>query len=84
MGRSFDLLSAFLYVFVDTNWKLSKDSQQSCKSLHFFCTKINNYIYIVFTCEAHSLKIIFSLLCLLNHCCLVAVSFPTLLQPQGL
>ena len=41
-------------------------------------------IYIVFTCEAHSLKIIFSLLCLLNHCCLVAVSFPTLLQPQGL
>ena len=46
VGRSFGLLSVSLYVFVDTNWRLNKDSQQSCNSLHFFCTNINNHICI--------------------------------------
>ena len=55
--------------------------------VYIFSALLLIIIYMVSTCQAHSLEMIFFLWCLLLlcHCCgLVAMSLPTLLQPQGL
>ena len=81
--RNFGLLSVSLYVFLDTNWRSIKIPNRAV-SLHFFCTNINIYIYSFYLPTSFFKNDIF-LLCLLNHCCcLVAMSFPTFWQPQGL
>ena len=74
--------SLYMYLLTQTGDSIKILNRVVTVYIFSALTLIIIYVYTVITCQAHSLKVIFSLLCLLNHCCcLVAMSFPTLFQP---